>query len=601
MRLLPLVCLTFAMPLLHAAASEPSPSAAVPPPHPRLLATAADFERIRDSVTRPGPLRDAFALLLETGEREYAEPPFPREVIGRRMLATSRNSLRRILNFSLLHHLTRDPRWAPRAEREMLSLAAFTDWNPSHFLDTAEAAAAVAIGYDWIYDTLSPDTRRILREALVKHALVPGENDQLWWRGRVNNWRQVCESGLTLAALAIAEDEPDHAARAVARAHRNLPAIFETYEPAGSYVEGPMYWDYGTTYHVLLIEALRTATGSSGTLAANPAFLQSAAVVNLLTAPSGEFFNFGDCTAQRRFMPVMYWFARETRRPDLVATEHAGLRTLPNDSIVRSDNAPLPGRFHALALLWMPAGPAAAPVAPPSAWKTDGPNPLAIFRSGSLYAAIKGGCPRSSHGHMDAGGFVLELDGVRWAVDLGMPSYHDLERQGVRLFGKDRWSVYALGPHSHSIPLIDDRMPEENATATLHDFDASTRTATVDLGPLYATQVKSLHRRLGIPSPTSISLRDTVAGAASGARYRFSWMTRAAVKADATGATLTQNGKTLRLDVAVDAPFAIVDEDASHPPATYDAPQPGLRRISVVFTITKPEHTLAVTARLPGK
>ena len=494
------ICLLFAAQTLPATESPQSPR------HPRLLATDDDFERIRASLSQPGPLNEAYELLLETGEREFEQPPLKRQLIGRRMLTVSRDALRRILNFSLLHHLDRDPRWAARAERELLALAAFSDWNPSHFLDTAEAATALAIGYDWLHDTLTPDSRRILREALVKHALRPGDDDKLWWRNRAtpNNWLQVCEAGLALAALVVQEHEPELAARAITRARENVPAIFQTYEPSGAYVEGPIYWEYGTAYHVILIEALRTATGDDGGLAANAAFLQSAAVVNYLTAPSGDFFNFGDSVARRHFMPPMYWFARETVRPDLVADEHRSLRVARNSQISRAANAPLPNRFHALALLWMSPGPAAAASAPPASWKTDGPNPIAIFRQGegrsALYAGIKGGRARISHGHMDIGSFILELGGVRWTTDLGMPSYHSLEREGVQLFGKDRWNVFVLGPHSHSIPLIDDALPDQQATAVLSGFSADEQSATVDLSPLYATQAKALHRHLRVES-----------------------------------------------------------------------------------------------------
>lgn len=594
MRLLPLACLLMTAAVLHASA----PAADTLPPHPRLLATAADFDRIRGSVTKPGPLKDAFGILQKTADREYSEPPVERIVVGRRLLDTSRTAFRRIVNFSLLYRLTGDLKWAARSEKEMLALAAFSDWHPDHFLDTAEAAAAQAIGYDWIYDTLSPASRLALRESLVRHALNPGDSDAPWWRSRrpANNWLQVCESGLTLAALAVAEDEPELSARAVARARKNVPAIFPNYEPSGSYVEGPMYWDYGTTYQLLLIESLRTATGSSGTLAANPAFLQSAAVVHHLTAPSGNVFNFGDCSLRRSFMPAMYWFARETRSPALVAGEASRLRDLQNKK--RS----LPDRFFALSLLWMPDGPLPEPVALPASWSTLGENPLAVFRAGrgpgSLYAAIKGGRARSSHAHMDAGSFILELGGVRWAIDLGMPVYHDLEKQGIALFGKDRWSVFILGAGSHSVPLIDDQFPDENATATLSAFDPGTQSASVDLSPLYARKARELVRTLRVMSPASIRIEDRLQGAKPGSRYRFSWMTRAAVTTDATGATLSQDGKTLRLDITADSAFTVVNEDAARPPAPHDAPQPGLRRISVLLPVTGSEHTVTVTARL---
>lgn len=585
MRLLPLAaCLLVLIPLSRAGE---------PPAHPRLLATSADFERIRNSVTQPGPLHDAFELVRDAAEREYAEPVVERVLVGRRLLATSRTALRRVANDAILYRLTGDKKWAARAEREMLALAAFTDWNPPHFLDTAEAATAVAVGYDWLYDVLPADSRATLRDALVRHALRPGDSDQASWRRSNNNWRQVCEAGLTLAALAVAEDEPELARRAVDRALRNVPKIFETYEPSGAYIEGTTYWDYGTTYHVLLVEALRTATGSAGTLATNPAFLQSASVINLLTGPTGACFNYGDSALKRSLMPVMYWFARETGQPRLVADEALRLHGPARD---------LTNRFIAFSLLWIPAGPAPKSGPLPVAWHTQGANPLALFRQGegpgSLYAGMKGGRARLSHAHMDAGSFVFETGGVRWTADLGMPDYHSLETAGIQLFGKDRWKVYALGPHSHAIPLIDDLPPDEQATATLTAFSSAAQSAVFDLTALYKPQAKTLRRGLRIEKTDTLVIRDEFAGVPAGSVYRFSWMTRAAVETDSAGATLRQGGKILRIAVSADAPVRIVNEDASQPPAAYDAPQPGLRRISMLLTVKNPAHTIEIRARL---
>jgi hypothetical protein len=36
---------------------------------------------------------------------------------------------------------------------------------------------------------------------------------------------------------------------------------------------------------------------------------------------------------------------------------------------------------------------------------------------------IKEGTPNGSHAHMDAGSFVYETNGIRWAIDLGTEEY----------------------------------------------------------------------------------------------------------------------------------------------------------------------------------
>lgn len=591
------------MPLVSLADNTPAS-----PAHSRLLAGESDFARVRAAVARNGPERDIFELVRAVAELERDAPPVRREMIGRRLLGTSRTALRRVLGFATMYRLTGDARWSKRAEQEMLALAAFSDWNPSHFLDVAEAATAMAIGYDWLYQELTPEGRDAIRDALITHALRPGDDDSLWWRNRspANNWLQVCEAGLTLAALAVSEHEPELAARAVARARRNAPDIFPNYGPDGAYVEGPMYWGYGTVYHLLLVEALRTAEGSAGELATNRAFLQSGMAFNTLTAPSGNFLNFGDCTPRREFPPELFWFARETNRPGLVAGE-AGRLAATTEAFRRkvATGAPprFPSRFLPLALLWMPDNEqAAGEIAAPAAWSTGGESPLAVFRAGdgreALCVAIKGGSPRASHGHMDVGSFIMELGGVRWAVDCGMPDYAHVEAHGLNLFGEDRWRVFVVGPDSHSIPLIDDALPVETAAASLSAFDAAARSAAIDLTPLYAGQVDRLRRELLVESSDSVVVRDTLAGAKPGAVYRFSWMTLAKVDVTPTGAVLTQDGRTLRLTVTADAPFRVVDEDASVSRNPWDQPPAGLRRVSILFTAEKPEHALVVRAEL---
>ena len=49
------------------------------------------------------------------------------------------------------------------AVKELEAAAHFTNWNPRHFLDTAEMTHAFAIGYDWLYEAWTPAQRATLR------------------------------------------------------------------------------------------------------------------------------------------------------------------------------------------------------------------------------------------------------------------------------------------------------------------------------------------------------------------------------------------------------------------------------------------------------
>src|SRR5205814_1950681 len=83
--------------------------------------------------------------------------------------------------------------------------------------------------------------------------------------------------GVSRAALAAWEDDPPLAAKTVRRAVELVPQhAMKVYDPDGVYPEGPGYWEYGTSYNVLMIEALRSALGSDFGIASAPGFRQTA-------------------------------------------------------------------------------------------------------------------------------------------------------------------------------------------------------------------------------------------------------------------------------------------------------------------------------------
>ena len=90
--------------------------------------------------------------------RVSQRPPLVYRKIGPRLLSVSRDCLGRIYALALAYRWTGDEKYAAKAKENLLQVCAFQDWNPSHFLDTAEMSHAVGVGYDWLYGYL--DERR---------------------------------------------------------------------------------------------------------------------------------------------------------------------------------------------------------------------------------------------------------------------------------------------------------------------------------------------------------------------------------------------------------------------------------------------------------
>ena len=136
----------------------PLAAAAQPAAHPRLLLPAGEEPRIGAGslLARPDSVIRAFS------DSVLDLPPVERTMVGRRLLHTSREALKRIFWLSWTWRVHGGDAYARRAVEEMLAVSSFTDWNPSHFLDVGEMTMAVAIGYDWLYGVMTPQTSLIL-------------------------------------------------------------------------------------------------------------------------------------------------------------------------------------------------------------------------------------------------------------------------------------------------------------------------------------------------------------------------------------------------------------------------------------------------------
>jgi oligo-alginate lyase len=577
-------------------------------PAPRLFASAADWLNLRMRIQS-----DPTSATIHRATRARADalltgPLLVHTKAGNRRLTSARLFQSRIIDLATVARLGDDPRYAARAREELLAVAAMPDWGQTHYLDVAEYALGVAIGLDWLHDSLSAAERDTLAQALIERALRPtfdGTSPSLAWLGGKSNWTQVCHAGLAAAALAIADREPALAVRTLERAIAEQAGPNAAYAPDGVYPEGPMYWAYGTTFEVILISLLEHSLGTDHGLSAAPGFLASADYLTQVTAPSGRYFNYADAREFVPPRPVLHWFAQKRAQP------------------IEGELQAIYERHDALALWWRVGGTTSVssgskyPNRPhgggpsqglPLAWLGHGENPVAVFRSAwdnphASCLAIKGGSASTSHAHMDAGGFIFEARGVRWAVDTGMQDYESLESAGIQIWdGRQdgaRWGVFRLGPESHNILRFDSARPRIDGSARFTAFDpaASAPSATLDLTPLHVPAARSVTRHARLLPGGSVVLEDRWTAGAQPVAVAFQWLTFADVEPTPGGALLRQHGETLRLLIESPARWTLAVEDATGLLAPADEPNPGLRRIVIhLATPANQPGTLRVSA-----
>ncbi len=227
------------------------------PPHPRILLFRGEENTLKKNVRANVTWSKVQQAILNESDHLITADPIQRIQIGRRLLDKSREALRRMFFLSYAYRITGNQKYAERGEKELLTIAGFSDWNPSHFLDVAEMTMAMAIGYDWLYDQLSSTSRTAIKGAILKKGLEPSlDSEYNSWLRAEHNWNQVCNAGMTYGAIAIYEDEPVLAKQIINRAIDAIVLPMKEYAPDGGYPEGYGYWGYGTSFNVMFLSAV---------------------------------------------------------------------------------------------------------------------------------------------------------------------------------------------------------------------------------------------------------------------------------------------------------------------------------------------------------
>ena len=553
---------------------------------PRLIMTPETVELLRAKRTSDPVIQNMYEAIKLNARDVQAKPLLEREMVGRRLLGTSREMLYRINVLGTVYLIEEDPAVLERINEELLAVIDFEDWNPSHYLDVAEMAMAVAFAVDWVGSDLPPSTVEQAKAALIEKGLQPSYNEagNTGWINGDNNWNQVCHGGMIAAAIVVAEEEPELAAQTISRALDGMPHALKEYGPDGVYPEGPTYWGYGTSFSVLTASMLESAFGTDFGLADSPGFMESADFLLLSIAPSGWYFNFADSGDKRSENGnlTLAWFAAKTGNSTY----------FEKDRFLRApqEMGEL-GRHAGAGLVWLAQFEENSEEALPLAWKGEGDNPVAVFRGGEddprrYYFAGKGGRGSVNHGNMDAGSFVFELDGVRWAVDPGNQSYHPLEQAGFSLWGQcqtcERWTLLNKNNYGHSTLTVNDSLHRVDGFAPITGFDdGENPEVRFSLSDVFEGQLAGAQRTFTKENGHSLLIEDEVALSEATESVAWQLMTTAEVIPGEKGALLKQDGKELNLEMLSPADVQVSVVSLDPPPLELDRQIDNLKRVEI--------------------
>ncbi len=586
-------CFALAIVMLAAATSlwaqdtpAASPSAAdilarLQPGHPRLILTNKRMAQLKKLARTDKLLAKAVADVLTQAKTQAGKPELVYHKVGPRLLSVSRDCLSRMYYYGFAWRWTGDKKYLAKARASMLAVCAFKDWNPSHFLDTAEMSLAVGIGYDWFYDALDKPARETIRLGLIRLGMEPGLKAYRgarngWWRNSGCNWNQVCNMGLSVGAMAIADTDPNCAGEILHNAIVHLPKALTNYAPDGAWGEGPGYWSYATRYTAYGLAAMETALGTDFGLSDIPGLDQAGYFPIHASGPTGLMFAFADVHSPvtRRNLPDLFWLAKRYDNPFFARIERemiAQRRATPQD------------------VIWY-VPPAAAPPKPELARLFRGPVPVAVFRTGwsnpnAIFLAVKAGYNQVSHAHLDLGQFELDALGVRWVRDLGSDNYN-LPNYWGRDQDDQRWKYYRLGTSSHSVVNLDGDNQNVSAVTKISDFlaDGKSGFAVMDLTSAYTPKARSARRGVKMVAGQAVLIQDEL-DLAKACQANWAITTDAKIKTDGPAATLTLKGRTMtaRILEPKGATFAVESAEQKPP----ENPNTGVSRL-VIRIAAKP-------------
>ena len=555
--------------------------------HPRLLANAADLAEIRRKVSTQkasnAVLCDANDCVMYYANYYLSKPidlTYHLDASEKRLVEVSRSALLQLGSFSYAYNITGDSRYLNRAKILISQICGFPDWHPSHFLDTAEMTLAAAIAYDWLYNSLTLEERRLLHSRIVKYGLEQCLTSYGTYYGTAGNWNQVCACGMVAGALAVYEKDKKISADVIESnvvSNRNMAKLI--YSPDGNYAEGYSYWRYGTGFQAILMGMLDELFGHTAKLDITPGLDKTAEYMLFMDGITGAFGYADGGTVGHAAKTGMWWLAKHSGDMSIVANELRLLKDVAtyrdgSESRVLFSLPPVINKMDVDYDLKISHD--------KDLWYGRGMQPIVIVHTGwqwneeDNYLGIKAGVPSDGHDHMDVGSFVYEAQGQRWSTDLGKYNYANMEIEFRNAGGAGsgqtslRWDVLRLNNFGHStisINAFDGSFQKRYASD--HNFSGTgiitsvietgnELGAVLDMGGPLKGQVESATRTIKLVNRRDLVIIDVIrAKDAFDAPVLWHMITPASVAVKSGYEVLTNGGKTMYLSTTSSIPLEI--------------------------------------------
>lgn len=569
--------------------------------HPRLYANRDKINELKNTILTDSTAKARFNSVKRIADSLVTTDTAPVEykLTGVRLLHVSRKAKIRLERLAFCYKMTGEAKYADRCIDELRAIIAFPDWNPYHFLDVAEMMEGVSFAYDWLYDyegfaDIRSDVRNALRDKGLRHALEDYRNissrerSYKWAQSKVgDNWNIVCNSGAIQTAAVLADEEPEIAAEIFSSGMELIKKAILLYAPDGAWYEGVGYWQYTTDFYTDFISALLTSCGTDFGYCDAPGVKETGYFSRMLCGPCGNF-NFHDSTVSAVYSPGM-----------LLLAQYFG------DAALQTTYLSNTGGGNIRDIIWynkdFSANDADLPL---DCYYRD--TEVAVFRSGfgsrDIYAGFHAGKTNVYHGHMDAGSFVIDACGTRFACDLGSDDYD---------IPDSVWNLYRYRAEGHNTLVINPSKDggqslEGNAIMNRYEENRYGAFAITDLTSMYSENAVSVRRGMKMANLRgAIIVQDEIkADSPVDVRWYMHTAQSITVSADKKSArikgTYDKDMLVSLLDTDIPAEFSVMDARPleTSPQNNAQSTNDGFRKLALSTTENVKEITIPVVMQL---
>lgn len=559
--------------------------------HPRILANA---DKVNQMIALSGTdarmkkyyddiIRQADSLLL-------IDPP---------SYQNRNQTMTRIRILAMAYQLTKDAKYGARGWKEIELLCSYPNWTPEEIFDLSYYSKAAGLAYDWFYDYMTPQQRKILKNAMVEKSLnVFLSAHQTAFRNGENggndthhviintNHNITQNTGAIMLALALLDekDVTDKCTEVIASALKGIEYYLPYMAMFGSGKESVYYWYYPIESTVETIRSLEGVLGSDYGISHMPGMEVTGNFPIHMTGSTGMAFNWGNAKTGYYVSSEVTWLGNRYGNKTLSAARINGLEDRnilahPYD-LLYYDPEKLDTDF--------------LPTLDKTFGRTESVGMFSALRdSNALYVGLKGGYNNDVHNALSTGAFIIDALGERWAMLTGaenynVPGYWNSGENG------QRWTYYRMRAEAQNGLVINpgagpDQYPF--GYSKIEKFESKPRGAytIIDATPAFFKDNKVKRVRRGAfltENRTKVIIQDEIE--ASNSNYYFMMQTEADIQIQPDGKTaiLERNGKKMFVELQStnpDAKFTVMDAvplpTSPHP--EQNSPNNGVRKLVV--------------------